>query len=178
MTRLITALLTLSMIALSAPVSMAQSLNTNTQEAKPEATPLSEFAPDDVQAARGKSYDTGLTINKVTIEGNKLIEAEKIRDTMTLKPGSLYSKSNLSDDLRRIYDMGYFTEKIKAVPIATNKGIVIRIEVQENAPVTGINIKGNTVITDAELQQIFEGQTGLPQNIGQLNEGIEKVEKT
>lgn len=140
-------------------------------------TPLSEFAPEDVRPARGESYDQGLTISKVAIEGNRLIEEEKIRETMASRPGSLYSKRNLQQDLRRIYDMGYFTEKIKAVPIATNSGIVLRIEVEENAPVTGINIEGNTIIKDEEVQQIFAGQTGLPQNIGQLNESIEKIEK-
>ena len=142
-----------------------------TEEATP--TPLNEFAPNEVRPSHGQAYDQGLTINKVQIEGNKLISADKIKDTMAIRPGSLYSKSNLKDDLRRIYDMGYFTEKIKAVPIATNDGIVLKIEVQENAPVTGVNIQGNSIIDSNDIQQIFASQTGLPQNIGQLNESIE-----
>lgn len=146
-----------------------------TDDASP--TPVNEFAPDGVRAARGQGYDQGLTINKVTIEGNKLINSDKIKDTMVIRPGSLYSKSTLKDDLRRIYDMGYFTEKIKAVPVATSEGIVLRIVVQENAPVTGVHIDGNTIVDDNELQSIFASQTGMPQNIGQLNEAIEKVEK-
>jgi len=140
-------------------------------------TPVNEFAPDGVRPARGQGYDQGLTINKVSIEGNKLINSDKIKDTMVIRPGSLYSKSTLKDDLRRIYDMGYFTEKIKAVPVATSDGIVLRIVVQENAPVTGVHIDGNTIVDDNELQSIFASQTGMPQNIGQLNEAIEKVEK-
>lgn len=140
-------------------------------------TPVNEFAPDDVRPARGQQYDQGLTINKVAIEGNKLITADKIKDTMVIRPGSLYSKTTLKEDLHRIYDMGYFTEKIKAVPVATSEGIVLRIVVQENAPVTGVHIDGNTIIEDSELQSIFAKQTGMPQNIGQLNESIEKVEK-
>ena len=147
----------------------------STEEATP--TPLSEFAPNEVRPARGQGYDQGLTISKVAIEGNKLITADKIKDSMLIRPGSLYSKNTLKEDLRRIYDMGYFTEKIKAVPVSTNDGIVLRIVVQENAPVTGVHIEGNTIIDDSELQTIFANQTGLPQNIGQLNESIEKVEK-
>jgi len=144
-------------------------------EASP--TPLNEFAPNDIRPARGQGYDQGLTISKVAIEGNKLISADKIKDSMLIRPGSLYSKTTLKDDLRRIYDMGYFTEKIKAVPVSTNDGIVLRIVVQENAPVTGVHIEGNSIVEDSELQTIFASQTGLPQNIGQLNESIEKVEK-
>jgi outer membrane protein insertion porin family len=140
-------------------------------------TPVNEFAPDGVRPARGQGYDQGLTISKVAIEGNKLINSDKIKDTMAIRPGSLYSKTTLKEDLRRIYDMGYFTEKIKAVPVATSEGIVLRIVVQENAPVTGVHIDGNTIVDDSELQSIFASQTGMPQNIGQLNEAIEKVEK-
>jgi outer membrane protein insertion porin family len=140
-------------------------------------TPLSEFAPDQVRAARNQRYDQGLTINKINIEGNKLIQTDRIKDSMIIRPGSLYSKTTLKDDLRRIYDLGYFTEKIKAVPVSTSEGIVLRIVVQENAPVTGVHIDGNTIIEDSELQSIFASQTGMPQNIGQLNESIEKVEK-
>lgn len=144
-------------------------------EASP--TPLQEFAPDEIRPSRNERYDQGLTINRIEIEGNHLIKDEKIRENMVIRPGSLYSKNNLKQDLRRIYDMGYFTEKLKAVPISTSDGIVLRIVVQENAPVTGVNIEGNTIISDSELQAIFADQTGLPQNIGQLNESIEKVEK-
>ncbi len=140
-------------------------------------TPLSDFAPDEIRPARGQRYDQGLTITKVSIDGNRLIEDQNIKKEMAMKPGSLYSKRNLQSDLRRIYGMGYFTEKIKAVPIATNNGVHLRIELEENAPVTGISIEGNSLISDEELQGIFAGQTGMPQNIGQLNESIESIEK-
>lgn len=146
-------------------------------EEEPAPTPLQEFAPDEIRPSRNERYDQALTIQRIEIEGNRLIKDEKIRENMVIRPGSLYSKNHLKDDLRRIYDMGYFTEKLKAVPISTNSGIVLRIVVQENAPVTGVNIEGNTLISDTELQEIFASQTGLPQNIGQLNESIEKVEK-
>jgi outer membrane protein insertion porin family len=89
----------------------------------------------------------------------------------------LYKKSNLQSDLRGIYDMGYFTEKIRAVPIATRDGIHLRIEVEENAPVTGVLVEGNKIVSDAELMEIFSPQTGLPQNVKQLNDSIEKIEK-
>lgn len=141
-----------------------------------QPTPLSDFAPDEIRPVRGKSYDQGLTISKITVDGNKLINDQSIKESMRIRPGSLYSKKNLGDDLRRVYDMGYFTENIKAVPVSTSQGIHLRIVVQENAPVTGVEIEGNTILEDTELQKIFAGQTGMPQNIGQLNEGIEKVE--
>ncbi|MEM0952039.1 MAG: BamA/TamA family outer membrane protein [Cyanobacteria bacterium P01_H01_bin.74] len=148
---------------------------TATEEQTP--TPLSEFAPADIRPARDKQYDQGLTIHKIAIEGNHLIESEKIKQSMLARPGSLFNKKTLQQDLRRIYKMGYFTDRIKAVPVSTRDGIVVRIVVQENMPVTAINIEGNTQIDDATLQKIFLDQTGSPQNITALNDCIKKVEE-
>jgi outer membrane protein insertion porin family len=142
------------------------------------ATPISEIAPDTVeQTGVNTQYDKALTISKISISGNQLIDEYRIKDNMNLRPGSLYKKSNLQSDLRGIYDMGYFTEKIRAVPIATRDGIHLRIEVEENAPVTGVLVEGNKIVSDAELMEIFSPQTGLPQNVKQLNDSIEKIEK-
>jgi outer membrane protein insertion porin family len=123
------------------------------------------------------NYDKSITVQKVVVVGNGLIEEARIRNVMTLRPGVVYSKQGLQGDLKRIYDLGYFTEKIKAIPKATREGIVIQITVEENAPVTGIEIKGNAVLTDAEIETYFKDQMGLPQNINNLNASIEALEK-
>jgi outer membrane protein insertion porin family len=66
---------------------------------------------------------------------------------------------------------------MKAIPKATKDGIVIYITLEENSPVTGIDIKGNQVLTDADIEKIFADQIGLPQNIEALNAGIAELEK-
>jgi outer membrane protein insertion porin family len=140
-------------------------------------TPLSDFAPEEHETAKPGTYDQGMTIADVGIDGNKLIDEQTIRDKMLMKPGTVYSKRLLQQDLRRIYDLGYFTDKIKATPVATRQGIQLRISVEENAPVTGVSIQGNSVVDTAELQALFASQTGLPQNVNQLNDTIAKIEK-
>ncbi len=123
------------------------------------------------------NYDKSITIHHVYIEGNTLVDEARLRNMMTLRPSVVYSKTALQTDLKRIYELGYFTEQMKAVPKATKDGIVIYITVEENAPVTGIDIKGNQVLTDAAIEKIFADQIGLPQNIDALNAGIAELEK-
>jgi outer membrane protein insertion porin family len=147
------------------------------EEESQGSTPVSEFAPEEQENAQPGTYDQGMTIADVGIDGNKLIDEQTIRDKMLMKPGTVYSKRLLQQDLRRIYDLGYFTDKIKATPVATRQGIQLRISVEENAPVTGVSIVGNTVVDTAEIQALFASQTGLPQNVNQLNDTIAKIEK-
>jgi outer membrane protein insertion porin family len=123
------------------------------------------------------NYDKSITVHHVYIEGNTLVDEARLRNVMTLRPGVVYSKNALQSDLKRIYELGYFTEQMKAVPKATKDGIVIYITLEENSPVTGIDIKDNQVLTDADIEKIFADQIGLPQNIEALNAGIAELEK-
>jgi outer membrane protein insertion porin family len=122
------------------------------------------------------TYDKSITVNTITIKGNTLVPEERIRNVMTVRPNTIYSKKALQDDLRRIYGLGFFTENMKAIPRATRDGIMVDITLEENAPVTGVMIEGNQALTDAEVEALFTKQIGMPQNIDLLNEGIESLE--
>ncbi|MEW5819054.1 MAG: BamA/TamA family outer membrane protein [Cyanobacteriota bacterium] len=141
------------------------------------STPAHEIEPDALKSSSRRTYDEGITIKEIEISGNMLVPKEKIIDNMQTKPGSIFDRNSLQVDLKKIYEMGYFTDKIKAVPEASPTGVKLRIEVEENIPVTGFNITGNTAISTSELEELFKDQTGLPQNIAQLNDAISKIEK-
>jgi outer membrane protein insertion porin family len=142
-----------------------------------EPTPASQLQPDNVTTPLVQpSYDQAVTISQIRIDGTQLIDETTVRQAMRLQPGSIYSKETLQEDLKRIYELGYFTDQMKAVPIATQEGIVLNIRIEENVPVSGVTITGNTQLTDEDLASLFKDQTGLPQNVHQLNKAIEQIE--
>jgi len=145
---------------------------------KPTTTPLSEFAPEVVTSnSGGAAYDRGVQIYRIDIRGNRLVSQQTILSAMTLQPGSLYSRNDLIKDLKRIHDLGYFTEDVKATPIATSQGIVLQITVNENTPVTNIEPVGNEALPSHEIVSMFKKQAGMPQNLQFLNESIAATEK-
>lgn len=146
-------------------------------EEEQEMTPAEQIEPEALTTTDKRTYDEAITIKDIEIVGNMLVPKEKILDNMKTKTGATFDRQALQEDLKAIYGMGYFTDKIKAVPEASITGVKLRIEVEENIPITGVNITGNTAISTAELEDIFKDQTGLPQNIAQLNESIAKIEK-
>ncbi|MFH0702234.1 MAG: BamA/TamA family outer membrane protein [bacterium] len=131
---------------------------------------------DKLETIQDRTYDEGITIKEIEIDGNNLIKSEDILKQLSIKQGSKFDKDLIQKDLKTIYDMGYFTEKLKAVPQASPTGIKLRIEVEENAPITGFNISGNKIISNEEIAKIFNNQTGLPQNIAELNKAVEAIE--
>lgn len=145
-----------------------------------EPTPIEEFAPssesDDVPGT-DPLYDKGITVTQVEIEGNNLVSDDLILNTISSKPGSLYSKRRLQSDLKKLFDTGYFTEHLRVVPIATRDGVYLRFEVQENPVVQSIAIIDESVIEEDELKKLFEGQVGMPQNVNAINKAIQDIEQ-
>jgi len=144
-----------------------------------EKEPLIEAGkidPKNLTTLQDRTYDEGITIKDIEITGNNLVKANTILDKLSTKKGDKFDRELIQKDLKTIYDMGYFTEKIRAVPQSSSTGIKLQIQVEENVPVTGFNITGNKVIKTSEINDILKGQAGLPQNISELNRAVEKIE--
>jgi len=117
-------------------------------------------------------------IKDIQIQGANNVANEMIRQQMQLQAGARYSRDLLMNDLKAIYDMGYFTENLKAYPISNSDGTVsIQLVLEENAPITDFTIEGNTVVSTEEILDVLFPLKGQPQNIGMLNQAIAEVQK-
>lgn len=120
--------------------------------------------------------ETTSYINDIEILGANIIKPEFILTKMTLKKGDLYDKDIMQQDLKAIYRLGYFTERMKAIPVKNENGTIsLKIILEENIPVTDFTIEGNTVISSEELMQYLLPLKGRPQNITAINAAIEKI---
>ena len=115
-------------------------------------------------------------INDIEILGANIIKPDFILTKMALKKGDLYDKDRMQQDLKAIYKLGYFTERMKAVPIKNENGTIsLKIILEENIPVTDFTIEGNTVVATEELMQYLLPLKGKPQNISAINAAMEKI---
>lgn len=146
------------------------------EEEEKRFTGAEEIAPEQLNVLEDKSYDEAITVQDIKIKGNTLVTKEKILNELEIKPGVKFDRELVKQDLKNIYNMGYFTERIKAVPEPGPEGITIYIEVEENVPITGFTISGNEAVSSDELFSVLEKQAGLPQNITELNKSINDIE--
>ncbi len=119
---------------------------------------------------------TASYINDIEILGANIIKPEFILSKMKLKKGDLYDKEVMQQDLKAIFKLGYFTDRMKAVPIRNENGTTsLKIILEENIPVTDFTIEGNTVVSSEELLQHLLPLKGKPQNITAINNAMEKI---
>ena len=123
------------------------------------------------------SYDSNTAyISDIEILGSNIIKPDYILSKMSLKKGELYDKEKMQQDLKTIYKLGYFTEKMKAVPVKNSNGTIsLKIIVEENIPVTDFTIEGNTVVSSEEIMQYLLPLKGKPQNIAAINQAMENI---
>lgn len=123
--------------------------------------------------------DTDLVnIQEVEIYGNNLLDANYIKEQISSKPGDAYNRANVSSDLRTLYNTGYFTQNIRALPIKIDdRNVKLRIILEENPPVLGFGIVGANSIPTHEIMDILNEYKGLPQNILSINNAISEIQE-
>lgn len=139
-------------------------------EAQPAPTSLLERGEVD--------EDRNLTVDDVTVEGNRLVPTEEILNVVKTRRGDRFNREQVLQDLKAVNGMGYFDDRnLQVVPELTGSGVLLKIRVQENAPVTQFSFHGNQAISTEEIAKGFADQLGKPQNLTQLSGSIEKVEQ-
>jgi outer membrane protein insertion porin family len=113
------------------------------------------------------------------VEGNRLVDTEDILHVVKTKPGDRFDRDAVMQDLKAINNLGYFDEhNLQVVPEMNGSGVLLKIRVQENAPITQFAFAGNKVMSSEEIAKTFTEQTGKPQNLSALSSAIDKVEQT
>lgn len=142
------------------------------------------FLPDvqvqeikDTKVGKKDVIQDAVYVKDIQVEGTNIIKPEYIINRLQLQRGDEYSRDVIQNDLKNIYQMGFFTEKMKAVPIQNPDGsITLRIVLEENTPITDFNIDGNTVISNDEILSCVNQLKGKPQNIADINAAIQKIQ--
>jgi len=120
-----------------------------------------------------------LVVEDVKIEGNRLISTEEIANVVKTRKGDKYNKEQVISDLKAIDGMGYFNKNTLQVnpEVSPSGSLLLKIRVEENAPITQFAITGNNAISTEEISKLFDDQLGRPSNLNALSSAITKVEE-
>jgi outer membrane protein insertion porin family len=136
------------------------------------ANPLVELSPDKQSMYITISIDEGpqFRLGKVDITGDLLAPKEFFLNKVSVKPGEIFNRSKLSDDLQKLTDFykdkGYaYVNATPSTPVNDKTRTVdVLFEIQKGELVSfdRINIRGNTKTRDKVIRRelrIIEGDT-------------------
>ncbi|MFX4967333.1 POTRA domain-containing protein, partial [Acinetobacter baumannii] len=82
------------------------------------------------------------------------------------RPGDKFDRDQVAADLKAINGLGYFDDRtLKAVPERTANGVLLKITVTENQPVSQFSFEGNKVLSSEVIHKMFADQLERPQNL-------------
>ena len=91
----------------------------------------------------------------VLINGNKFIEKDAILYVMQTKKGEAYSPDMLQEDLKKVYDMGYFKD-IQITTQDVEGGKEVTFTVIEKPMVRAVQINGTKSLKIEDMQKVME----------------------
>jgi outer membrane protein insertion porin family len=141
------------------------------------------LAAEDVSNIPGKMQELARRLNfvvldkvivsKVKIAGNRFIEKDAVLFNIRTKTGDVFSPEVLQEDLKTIYQMGYFKD-IQITSTDTVSGKEITFSVKEKPMVRSIQINGNKKVKIDDIKKVIEVK---PRTILDLNKVVGDVER-
>ncbi len=113
-------------------------------------------------------------INEVRIEGLERVSEQVVRARLEVQAGQRYNPRAVSRDIRRLFDLGYFSNVQAAVTPVGNQ-VTLTYLLQEKLVIQDISIIGNRRIRDRQILSAISTRSGesfLPENQEQDREAI------
>ena len=124
------------------------------------------------------AYKGLVRIKEIKIEGNRLIPSKQIVALLKSKVGSVFDRSSIIQDLEAIASLGYFVHNsIQANPEQIGDGVLLKIRIEENSPITGVNVTGNSIVSTEEIVEILQELIGKPENLVKISEVLDQIER-
>ncbi len=122
-----------------------------------------------------------LIFNKIMVadvqtRGNLFIEQDAILYAIETRKGRVFSPQVLQEDLRRIYQMGYFKD-IQITTEETERGMVVIFDVEEKPLVRSVQITGHKKIKLEDLQKVIETKPRTILDIARVKADVGRMRK-
>ncbi|MCQ9207791.1 MAG: outer membrane protein assembly factor BamA [Omnitrophica bacterium] len=112
----------------------------------------------------------------IEVAGNKNISGATILSKIRTKKGVPFSQIIASDDLKRLYALGYFTD-IKIDTRDKAEGVVVIFRVTEKPIVIEISLEGNSSIRTEKLEELVKSKIGEFFSLQQLKQDMRDIQK-
>ncbi|MFC1668323.1 outer membrane protein assembly factor BamA [Chlamydiota bacterium] len=113
-------------------------------------------------------------IADIRFEGNKTVSDTVILSKIKSQKGHSFSRYTLNQDLKRIYDLGYFSQ-ISITLDESFEGIIITFTVQEKPILKEIVFEGNRKFKEKKLRKKMSVKLGAILDESEIKADVEKI---
>jgi outer membrane protein insertion porin family len=127
-----------------------------------------------VLAAPAWAAYEGERIVEVGVSGTRTVAKETILSKAQSKAGAPYQDAVVSEDIRRLFALGYFTD-VRADVERLPDGLRLVFVVQEKPVIESVQVEGNRFLRRARVVELFAVSKGQLYDPRKIKEGIDLV---
>jgi outer membrane protein insertion porin family len=118
----------------------------------------------------------GERIDAVVVMGNRTVSDVMIFNRLETREKALFSEETIKEDVKRLYELGYFTN-ISVDVERLEGGVKVAFVVKEKPELREIVFRGNALITTDRLKREMKSKVGEALNAKLLVEDVESLRK-
>lgn len=124
------------------------------------------------QARKGPSQ----TVKAIEVTGQRKIEKEAILARLKSKVGETYSKDKASEDLKSLFNTGFFND-VQILKDSHAGGVKLIYKIVEKPTVAEIKINGSSEVKSEEIEEALGIKNFEILSMGKVREGTERILK-
>jgi outer membrane protein insertion porin family len=113
-------------------------------------------------------------VASIVPDGNKRIDSGAIRRKISTKPGDTYSPDSLRKDLKKVFSMGYF-DNVEIEVNDSDKGKEFIFRVQEKPLIKTVSFSGVDEIDEKDVQDAANIKVNTILNPAELNDAVKRI---
>lgn len=142
--------------------------------------PLLSLSAQIVPVAKAQAVDVLLlrgTVDEIRLEGINLIEKGVIYSTISTKNGSILSPATITEDIKSLFQLGYFQDISVDYEVLENENIALIFKFQEKPRIKEIKIVGIDLLTDKELREDLKTYPNNMINLNRIKQDVKTIQR-
>ncbi len=113
-------------------------------------------------------------VNDIRVEGLRVLDKDMVLMRLNVRKGDRLNPATLNDEVRRIWDMGYFSDvKVHVEP--DGGGVALVFEVVEKPRIDTVIVNGSDAVSTEDILAAMTSRTGSVLNDRYLAQDVQKV---
>ncbi|MGE4293589.1 MAG: outer membrane protein assembly factor BamA [Desulfovibrio sp.] len=129
---------------------------------------------DDVVAQAKKVMLNQQPLVAIDVEGTKILDKEVVLMRLGLQKGELYDPARVNQEIKNIYDLGYFDD-VKAIVSDVTGGKKILFQVAEKPRIQDLGVKGTDELDDDDILEAVSTKKGAVLNLKVLRDDMNTI---
>ena len=123
------------------------------------------------------SAATASTLKKIIIEGNRKVESSSIKSILKSKSGKKLSKQAVADDIRTIFDLGFFSD-VRVFESSDNGGVILTFRLVEKPSIIEIKFEGMDEVGEDDIEEKLTTKVFTILDESKVAADLRMIEKT